>query len=129
MYGWHGLKISLLGLAIVLSITFPFFALNWLGAGDVKLMTSVGAIVGVDKALYVLLGIVFTGAVMALFMLLHSRLRRNSQLEEAPNVMAAVADETKIPQAAKKNEQQVLPYAVPIAIGTFLTMAIYYAYG
>jgi prepilin peptidase CpaA len=44
--GWPGLRLSLAGLAVGFGIYFALYALRAMGAGDVKLMAAIGAMVG-----------------------------------------------------------------------------------
>jgi len=44
--GWPGLRLSLLGLAVGLGSYFILYMLHAMGAGDVKLMAAIGAMVG-----------------------------------------------------------------------------------
>src|ERR1700733_9890176 len=46
--GWPGLRLSLLGLAAGFSAYFILYSLRAMGAGDVKLMAAIGALVGVQ---------------------------------------------------------------------------------
>jgi prepilin peptidase CpaA len=61
-FGWAGTKDSLIGAAIPLGILLPVVLLHGLGAGDWKLMGALGAIVGRDEILHVLVvTIIFAG--------------------------------------------------------------------
>src|SRR5580704_14799486 len=44
--GWPGLRLSLLGLAVGFGSYFILYLLRAMGAGDVKLMAAIGAMVG-----------------------------------------------------------------------------------
>lgn len=128
--GLGGLGDSLLGLALMIALLFPLWMAHWFGAADVKLIGTVGAFVGVSDSFIVLLGILITGMVMALALLLYKRrfhVTRNFSIlnalnrwspwgrkgsESSPLVGGGVASEERI----------VLPYAIPIAFGTMLTV-------
>jgi prepilin peptidase CpaA len=45
--GWPGLELSLFGLAVGFGAYFALYSLRAMGAGDVKLMAAIGALVGV----------------------------------------------------------------------------------
>src|SRR3954471_2642336 len=45
VFGWPGIQASLLGIALATLIYFPLFAVRGMGAGDVKLMMAIGALV------------------------------------------------------------------------------------
>lgn len=46
LFGWTGLRTSLLGLGLSFAVYFPLYLLRGMGAGDVKLMMAIGTIVG-----------------------------------------------------------------------------------
>ncbi len=46
MRGWDGGRNSIIGLVIGFILLFPFFILRGVGAGDLKLMAAIGAIMG-----------------------------------------------------------------------------------
>ena len=122
-----GVSSSLYGFLLIFAFTLPLYMLGWMGAGDVKLMAGVGAIVGIEHAPTVFLGIVITGAVMGIVMLLHSKLVKNSF--QRYSAMLGVGLTLKRPVYLEPNEQEqkvVLPYALPIAVGTFLSIGLIY---
>jgi prepilin peptidase CpaA len=45
-HGWAGVGLAVLGAGLALGILFPFFAFRALGAGDVKAMMVLGALIG-----------------------------------------------------------------------------------
>lgn len=73
-FHWAGLKDALYGAAIPLGILLPVVLLHGLGAGDWKLMGALGAIVGKEQILHVLLAtIVFAGLIAATQMIWQKR--------------------------------------------------------
>jgi prepilin peptidase CpaA len=110
---------SLMGLALVLALTFPLFALNWMGAGDVKLMTSVGALVSIDHALFFLASIVFTGFVIGLAQLVLRGLLPSFARRYWAMLGLSVASGRPVYVAPAGSQQTVvMPYAVSVAAGT-----------
>ena len=63
--GWPGLLLSLEGVAVAALALLPY-ALGGLGAGDVKLLGAVGALMGPLFLLWTLPGTVLAGALLAL---------------------------------------------------------------
>ena len=43
---WPGLRLSLIGFAVAFGVNFVMYLLHFRGAGDVKLMAAIGAMVG-----------------------------------------------------------------------------------
>ncbi len=70
--GWDGLGHSFLGLLLGLSLFLPLYILNIMGAGDVKLLMSIGAWGGVAFTLQVALASIAIGGVYAFFITLFS---------------------------------------------------------
>ena len=77
--GWqgHGAKASLEGAGLGLALLLPFVLLRGLGAGDWKLMGALGAWLGRDWLIVVLLGTVFITGAMAIVQMI-----RNGRIKE-----------------------------------------------
>lgn len=122
-----GVSSSIYGFLLIFAFTLPLYIVGWMGAGDVKLMASVGAIVGIEHATTVFLAIVITGAVMGVVMLLYSKLFRISFQRYGAMLGSSLAFKRPIYMAPNEKEQKVvLPYALPIAVGTFLFIGLNY---
>jgi prepilin peptidase CpaA len=114
--GFDGTVDSLFGLGLMLSLFIPLWMTGWFGAADVKLMGTVGAFVSINDAWVVLFGVLITGMIMAILMLVYARSRRilaRSQ-ENRSDEMERCAN--------TKKKGIVLPYAIPIAFGTMLSI-------
>ncbi|MGO8794952.1 MAG: prepilin peptidase [Candidatus Sulfotelmatobacter sp.] len=71
--GWPGLKASLLGAGLGLLVLFPFVFLRSLGAGDWKMAGALGAFVGPEVMVNLLMGSVFVAGIMALALVIYKR--------------------------------------------------------
>lgn len=71
IYGWIGLKTSLLGAGLGLLVLLPFVLLRSLGAGDWKLAGALGAIVGWRPLETLLVGSIFVAGIMALILVIY----------------------------------------------------------
>ncbi len=118
MGGHTQLLLGLLGLLAAFAITVPFWLFGWLGAGDVKLASALGAFVGWPLILKALACIAFAGLLLAVLALLwHSQLgsvlaRLNSSLR------SSVALRSPVYLPATEAEGRIrLPYAIAIATG------------
>jgi prepilin peptidase CpaA len=131
-YGWAGLGWSLAGTAVGLALLMPAYAIGGMGAGDVKLLAGVGAWIGAgetgiqDLCYSFALSALF-GAVIAVCMVLvrrkwgHHHAQFWSILTEIwtvrnPEQLATIA-------AERKSSMMLLPYGIPIAIGTIVYFA------
>lgn len=68
-----GLKSSLEGVGISLGILLPFVLLRALGAGDWKLMGALGAFLGLERLILVLLGTVLIAGIMSVAEVIRQR--------------------------------------------------------
>lgn len=125
--GWEGLGLSLFGTAVGLAVLMPAYAVGGMGAGDVKLMAGIGAWVGPTVTLYAFAVSAIVGGVIAVIMVLSQgawHKHKNqfwSILSEFatvknPEVLAGIA-------AERKPRMFLLPYGIPIAIGTIAYFA------
>lgn len=120
--GGSGLVESFLGGVAGFLVFFPFYLLGGMGAGDVKLMGALGTCLGPLTILQVALMAAFAGAVVALVVaarqgLLLRTFRNTGRLltfwvSRGPRVTEELSLEN--PEALK------IPYALPIAAGSFL---------
>jgi prepilin peptidase CpaA len=121
-YGWAGLEWSLLGTAIGLALLLPAYAIGGMGAGDVKLLAGVGAWVWGTATFYAFCVSAIVGGVLAVGMVLVRRQwhRHLTQffgilyeilLIRNPSQLSAIA-------AERKASMMLLPYGIPIAVGT-----------
>jgi prepilin peptidase CpaA len=120
--GWAGLGESLLGTVVGLALLMPAYAIGGMGAGDVKLLAGVGAWVGATTTFYAFCVSAVVGGVIAIAMVLLRKAWRKHQDQfmtivnevltiGAPAELAAIA-------AKRKSSMLLLPYGIPIAIGS-----------
>jgi prepilin peptidase CpaA len=121
-FGWAGLGWSLLGTAVGLSLLLPAYAIGGMGAGDVKLLAGVGAWVWGGATFYAFCVSAIVGGGIAIAMVLWRRNWRHhfyqfldisAEIVEIrdPNALSAIA-------AERKSRMLLLPYGIPIAIGS-----------
>lgn len=122
--GLNGVGESLLGLALMLLLLLPLWLVGWFGAADVKLMGTVGAFVGVSDCLPVLFGVLLTGMVMALLLLLYKGRLFALVRGLLPGVGDRRTEDTNADSGRDSvaGERLVLPYAIPISFGTMLSI-------
>src|ERR1700693_4998189 len=72
-FGWPGVKSAFLGAGIALAALLPVGLLHGLGAGDWKLMGALGAIVGRQEILHVLLVTIIVAGLIAVGQMIWQR--------------------------------------------------------
>jgi prepilin peptidase CpaA len=71
--GWPAAKSSLLGVGLGLVVLLPFVLLHSLGAGDWKLAGALGAFVGWEVLVTLLIGSISVAGIMALLLVIYKR--------------------------------------------------------
>jgi prepilin peptidase CpaA len=127
-YGWEGFGWSLVGTAVGLALLLPAYAIGGMGAGDVKLLAGVGAWVGGTTTLYAYCVSAIIGGLIAVGMVLYRRAwhQHYGQFFAIWNEMVTIRDPEKLSTIAaeRKSRMLLLPYGIPIALGTIA----YFAY-
>jgi len=119
---WEGLMYSLIGTAVGLSLLLPAYAIGGMGAGDVKLLAGIGAwIWGMDTIYAFAVSAIVGGAIALAMVLIHSGWHKHKGqfwlicteilTVKNPDKLSAIA-------AERKSTMLLLPYGIPIAIGT-----------
>lgn len=115
--GWSGplgLADGLLGLAVAFLVFFLLAVGGGMGMGDVKLMAALGAILGWERTLYALVFVSLAGGAQAVLWTLRSGRLRQTLARSVRRLFR--------PFAKARGEEQYIPYAVAIAIGTLATV-------
>jgi len=115
--GLSGFFFSLSGMAIGCVFLVPY-AMGGMGAGDVKLMCAVGAVLGPAHTGIALLFIALAGGVFAIGLMLYHRIFKETMSRMLqPFVMPGYMRAQRNAKTDKKNS---IPYAVAITAGFFL---------
>jgi prepilin peptidase CpaA len=125
--GWEGLFLSVLGTAVGLALLLPMYAVGGMGAGDVKLLGGVGAWVGGTHTLYAFAVSALVGGAIAVGMVLWAGAwqKHKNQFWSILNEIATVKNPEKLAEIAaeRKPRMFLLPYGIPIAIGSIAYFA------
>lgn len=125
---YEGLGWSLAGTAVGLLTLLPLYSIGGMGAGDVKLMAGIGAWVHVTHTLWAFAATGIIGAVLALLMVVYRRAwgKHQGQFWMILNEIMTIKDPEKLAAIAadRKPSMYLLPYGIPIAMGTIA----YFAY-
>jgi prepilin peptidase CpaA len=126
-FGWCGLLWSLVGTAVGLALLLPAYAIGGMGAGDVKLLAGVGAWVLGTVTFYAFCVSAVIGGVIAVAMVLSQRAwhKHRAQFDVILNEVLTIRDPEKLAVIAadRKSSMMLLPYGIPIAIGTIAYFA------
>jgi prepilin peptidase CpaA len=126
--GWEGLMYSVLGTVVGLALLLPAYAIGGMGAGDVKLLAGVGAWVWSTTTLYAFAVSTIVGAAIAILMVLVQRKwsKHHAQFWMICTEILTVKDPEQLAAIAadRKPTMMLLPYGIPIAIGTIGYFAV-----
>lgn len=130
------MKFSVLGLLFGIAIFFIPFALNFMGAGDVKLMGAIGSLMGWKFTFNGVLYTAIVGGIIVIIMAIYekrlmemvkgvigfiikpiSRIIYSKTSSERILKIYSYFNKTNDPQ-----ERKYIPYAIPITIGTLLLL-------
>jgi len=120
--GFNGLACSFAGTLVGLGLLLPAYAVGGMGAGDVKLMAGIGAWIGATATFYAFCVSSVVGGAIAVAMVLFRRRWHHHFLQffkivdeilviRNPDTLSAIA-------AERKSTMLLLPYGIPIALGT-----------
>ncbi len=126
-FGWEGLGYSLLGTLAGLGLLLPLYAIGGMGAGDVKLLAGVGAWVGATITFYAFCLSTVVGGVIALGMVVYRKSwsKHRDNFVMIVNEIVTIRDPNQLAEIAaeRKSSMLLLPYGIPIAIGTIAYFA------
>jgi prepilin peptidase CpaA len=125
--GWEGLLYSVVGTIVGLGLLLPAYAIGGMGAGDVKLLAGIGAWVWGTATLYAFAVSAIVGGVIAVLMVVVRRswFKHQSQFWVICSEILTVKDPEKLAAIAadRKSTMMLLPYGIPIAIGSIAYFA------
>jgi len=127
-WGTDGLLLSLMGTFVGMMLLLVLRNVGGMGAGDVKLLAGVGAWLGTEVTLYAFAATAITGGIMAAIMIWRSgqwekhfamahRILNEWKTVRKPKELAAIARE-------RKPTMYLLPYGIPMAIGSIAYFAL-----
>jgi prepilin peptidase CpaA len=126
--GWPGFGVSLAGLAVGFAAYFALYALRAMGAGDVKLMAAIGALVGVRDWFGIFLITAMVGGVAGLAMVaVRGRLKKTLWnmsfiLSEMRHGRPAYVRREELDVKSPKSVG--LPHGAMIALGTIVFLGL-----
>lgn len=126
--GWAGFGWSLAATAVGLALLLPLYAIGGMGAGDVKLLAGVGAWLADPLTLvYAFCVSALIGGAIAVAMVVYRKAwdKHLGQFRLITNEILTIRDPEKLAAIAaeRKKSMLLLPYGIPIAIGSILYFA------
>jgi prepilin peptidase CpaA len=123
--GTHALLASFGGAALAFALMFFLHLFGTMGAGDVKLFASIGAIIGVSHVLPTLLVVAITGGVLAICKMVYAR-RVIVTMLGVGQFFYGLLPGGKVPRFEIPSDRSyTLPYAVAINLGSVIAFLIF----
>jgi prepilin peptidase CpaA len=120
--GAGGLGWSIAGTLVGLGLLLPAYAIGGMGAGDVKLMAGIGAWIGATATFYAFCVSSVVGGLIAVAMVLYRRQWHHHFLQffKIVDEILVLRDTEMLADIAaqRKSTMLLLPYGIPIALGT-----------
>ncbi len=126
--GWPGLRLSLVGFGIAFAVNFVMYLLHFRGAGDVKLMAAIGAMVGWQDWFAIFLFSAIIGGVISLILVVVKKRAMKTfwnvgfMLNEMKSGRAAYLKREELDVKSEKALR--LPAGAVIAIGVLFFLAV-----
>jgi len=117
--GWSGLGQAALGTLVGFAVLFPLYLLRAMGAGDVKLLAAMGALLGPYWALVAGVGALLAGGALGVAYLIVGAVR--AALAAAGGSWSERLHEARVRMHQLRRER--FPYALAIAIGALTAVA------
>jgi prepilin peptidase CpaA len=116
-HGWAGVLDGLAGFGIGFGVLFVLWFIGGGGGGDVKLMGAMAVWMGFHLTLLVLVASTVAVIVITMGVVLWGVMNRGMRKTQAR--LKGKVGETR----AEKQARRILPYAVPVAVATWLVLA------
>lgn len=110
----RGILFSLGGLVLGLTLWIPFYAVKWLGAGDVKLFAAAGSWLGPTRAIEGAFVAAFAGGILAVVWMLRAY---GAAGTAATASLAMASPRTVVNHPVDVKSRRAIPYGVALAIG------------
>ncbi len=125
--GTSGLLWSLAGLGAGLAMLLPLYAIGGMGAGDVKLLAGIGAWFGAAFTWQAFIVSAIVGAVLAVIMMVRSGdfMGHVARMKVIADEIVQIRNPARLAEIAaeRKPRMTLLPYGIPITIGTIGCLA------
>jgi prepilin peptidase CpaA len=125
--GLHGLYGSLGGCAFAFILMFMLHVFGAMGAGDVKLFASIGAVTGAHLVLPTFLVVVLTGGLLAIVSIIRARMVMTT-MHRVLQIFVGLLPGWEMPRFAVPSDRRyTIPYGVAITLGSIISTSIFRA--
>lgn len=126
-FGWEGLWWSFGGTAVGLVLLLPAYAIGGMGAGDVKLLAGIGSWMYITHTFHAFVWTAVVGAIMAVAMVVYRKSisKHSTQFMSIVSEILTIRDPNQLAAIAadRKPTMMLLPYGIPMAVGSIAYFA------
>jgi prepilin peptidase CpaA len=120
--GWNGLLFSIYGLFVGIGFLIVPFFLGGMGAGDVKLMGAIGALMGTSFVFYSFIYTALIGGIISLLLIIKKNGLRKSISALFFSIVYFKSSFGSMIITKDKGISITFPYGVPIVLGTLCSL-------
>ena len=125
--GLGGVAASLGGCALAFALMLVLHVLGAMGAGDVKLFASIGAVVGVNLVVPTFLVVALTGGVLGVVTMVRAGCVRQT-LIGVLRIFVGLLPGWQMPRfAVPADRKHTIPYGVAITFGSLISLVVFRA--
>ncbi|MDQ2936338.1 MAG: prepilin peptidase [Acidobacteriota bacterium] len=125
--GLQGVTASFAGCALGFVLMFTLHVFGALGAGDVKLFASIGAVTGSHLVVPTFLVVVLTGGLLAIVSIVRSGTVRTT-MHRVLQIFVGLLPGWQMPKfAVPVDRRYTIPYGVAITLGSIISITIFRA--
>ena len=125
--GFGGVLASLEGCALAFGLMFVLHIFGAMGAGDVKLFASIGAVLGVQLVVPTFLVVVLTGGVLGVYTMVRAGAVAGTLLRVAQIFMGLLPGWQMPRFAVPQERRHTIPYGVAITFGSLISLMLFRA--
>ena len=123
--GLAGTFASLLGMVLAFALMLTLHILGTMGAGDVKLFSAIGAVLGSSLVLPTFVIVAVTGGILAICKMVYER-RAAVTIQRVGQFFVGLLPGQTVPRfSIPADPTYTLPYAVPICLGSVVSFFLF----